>query len=65
MFFVVLVQELSEPQTPVQGARAFSVLNSTCAQKCVENSASVPKDPCTQIVYTLAPKYQYRDYLKA
>ena len=24
-----------------------------------------PKDPCTQIVYTLAPKYQYRDYFKA
>ena len=23
------------------------------------------KDPCTQIVYTLAPKYQYRDYFKA
>ena len=25
----------------------------------------IPKDPCTQIVYTLAPKYQYRDYFKA
>ena len=24
-----------------------------------------PKDPCTQIVYTLAPKYQCRDYFKA
>ena len=24
-----------------------------------------PKDPCTQIVYTLASKYQYRGYFKA
>ena len=24
-----------------------------------------PKGPCTQIVYTLAPKYLYRDYFKA
>ena len=24
-----------------------------------------PKGPCTQTVYTLAPKYLYRDYLKA
>ena len=24
-----------------------------------------PKGPCTQIVYTLAPKYLYRDYLSA
>ena len=23
------------------------------------------KGPCTQIVYTLAPKYPYRDYFKA
>ena len=26
---------------------------------------SYPKGPCTQIVYTLAPKYLYRDYIKA
>ena len=25
----------------------------------------IPKGPCTQIVYTLAPKYLYRDYFKA
>ena len=25
---------------------------------------SFPKGPCTQIVYTLAPKYLYRDYFK-
>ena len=24
-----------------------------------------PKGPCTQIVYTLAPKYLYRDYFEA
>ena len=24
-----------------------------------------PKGPCTQIVYTLAPKYLHRDYFKA
>ena len=24
-----------------------------------------PRGPCTQIVYTLAPKYLYRDYFKA
>ena len=24
-----------------------------------------PKDPCAQIVYTLALKYLYRDYMKA
>ena len=24
-----------------------------------------PKGPCTQIVYTLAPKHLYRDYFKA
>ena len=24
-----------------------------------------PKGPCTQIAYTLAPKYPYRDYFKA
>ena len=24
-----------------------------------------PKGPCTQIVYTLAPKYFYRDHFKA
>ena len=24
-----------------------------------------PKGPCTQLVYTLAPKYLYRDYFKA
>ena len=24
-----------------------------------------PKSPCTQIVYTLAPKYLYKDYFKA
>ena len=23
-----------------------------------------PKGPCTHIVYTLAPKYLYRDYIK-
>ena len=27
--------------------------------------ASHPEGPCTQIVYTLAPKYLYRDYIKA
>ena len=26
---------------------------------------SFPKGPCTQIVYTLAPKYVYRDDIKA
>ena len=25
----------------------------------------LPKGPCTQIVYTLALKYLYRDYIKA
>ena len=28
-------------------------------------STPYPKDPCAQIVYTLAPKYLYRDYIKA
>ena len=27
--------------------------------------ALFPKDPCTQMVYTLAPEYLYRDYFKA
>ena len=25
----------------------------------------IPKGPCTHIVYTLAPKYLYRDYFQA
>ena len=29
------------------------------------NSPSISKGPCTQTVYTLAPKYLYRDYFKA
>ena len=24
-----------------------------------------PKGPCTQVAYTVAPKYLYRDYFKA
>ena len=28
-------------------------------------SLGIPKGPWTQIVYTLAPKYLYRDYIKA
>ena len=30
-----------------------------------ELSYCTPKRPCTQRVYTLAPKYLYRDYFKA
>ena len=33
--------------------------------KRVQDLPSYPKGPCTQIVYTLAPKYLYRDYFKA
>ena len=28
-------------------------------------SQLIPKGPCTQIAYTLAPKHLYRDYFKA
>ena len=31
----------------------------------IRSTKDYPKDPCTQIVYTLFPKYQYRDYFKA
>ena len=30
-----------------------------------KTSPIIPKGPCTQIVYTLALKYLYRDYIKA
>ena len=32
---------------------------------CVLGDSRCPMGPCTQIVYTLAPKYLYRDYIKA
>ena len=32
---------------------------------CVGSGFHNPKGPCTQIVYTLALKYLYRDYIKA
>ena len=33
---------------------------------CVDLAApTTPKGPCIQTVYTLAPKYLYRDYFKA
>ena len=35
------------------------------AQEISTTSLLFPKGPCTQIVYTLALKYSYRDYIKA
>ena len=46
---------------------APSSVAGSIASKDLMLTASVccPKGPCTQIVYTLAPKYLYRDYFEA
>ena len=35
------------------------------AAACSFEACAYPLGPCTQVVYTLAPKYLYRDYFKA
>ena len=47
------------------GAHGFSGLGARRLWCLGFRGVGVPKGPCTQIVYTLAPKYLYRDYFKA
>ena len=50
----------------VVGARAF--VTTPCASvdsNCYLRDCTNPWGPCTQILYTLARKYLYRDYIKA
>ena len=53
--------------TCVQPSPVARVCRGSWASKhlYVNEHGTYPKDPCTQIVYTLALKYLYRDYIKA
>ena len=40
-------------------------INVSCVGRQGIGKRNAPKGPCTHIVYTLVPKYIYRDYCKA
>ena len=46
------------------GTEAYRTYFWADSTKLFKALGSYPKGPCTQIVYTLAPKYLYSDYFK-
>ena len=49
---------------PEEPAKLQKVKQESCAGHRSRGTNVFPKGPCTQIVYTLALKYLYRDYTK-